>query len=72
MAVTLHISLPPDLVAQVDELAQVDGISREETILRAVRAYVAERRFDEIRARVIPQARKAGFVTDEDVFRSVS
>ncbi len=38
------ISLPEELVAEVDEFARVDGLTRSAVIREATTAYVAERR----------------------------
>ncbi|HSU16944.1 CopG family ribbon-helix-helix protein [Longimicrobium sp.] len=72
MSETIPITLSNELAAEVDALSEADGIPRDELVRNAVEAYVAERRFDELRARVIPQAQRAGFFTDEDVFREIS
>lgn len=38
------ISLPEELVAEVDEIARLDGLTRSAVIREAMTAYVAERR----------------------------
>lgn len=72
MSETIAVTLPDALAAEVGALSQADGISRDELVRTALEAYVADRRFDELRARVIPQAQRAGFFTDDDVFEEIS
>jgi metal-responsive CopG/Arc/MetJ family transcriptional regulator len=72
MSETIPVTLPDDLVASVDALSTNDGVSRDQLIRSAVEEYLADRKFHDLRARVVPQAQRAGFFTDEDVFRQVS
>lgn len=72
MSETIPVTLPDELVASVDALSTNDGVSRDQLIRSAVEEYLADRKFHDLRARVVPQAQRAGFFTDEDVFRQVS
>lgn len=69
---TVAISLPADMTARLDAVAEEDGTSRSEVVRDAVRRYLAQRQFEQVRASVLPFAEAAGFLTDEDVFRTVS
>jgi metal-responsive CopG/Arc/MetJ family transcriptional regulator len=72
MSEIISVSLPDDVVADVDAISTADGVSRDELIRSAIEGYVADRKFYELRGRVVPHAQREGFVTDEDVFRQVS
>jgi metal-responsive CopG/Arc/MetJ family transcriptional regulator len=69
---TVAISLPADLTARLDLVAEEEGTSRSEVVRDAVRRYLALREFQRVRESVIPYAEAAGLLTDEDVFRSMS
>jgi len=72
MPQTIPVMLPDEIIADMDALSTTDGVSRDQLIGSAVEEYLANRKFHDLRARVVPQARQAGFVNDEDVFRQVS
>ena len=72
MSETILVTMPDELAAEIGALSRADGISRDELVRTALEAYVADRRFDELRARVIPQARREGFFSDDDVFGEIS
>jgi len=69
---TVAISLPSDLSARLDSVAQEEGTSRSEVVRDALRRYFALRQFEQVRAAVVPFAEAAGYLSDEDVFRSIS
>jgi len=72
MSETIPVTLPDAVAADITAFSTEDGVSAGDLIRRAVEAYVSDRRFHEIRARIKPQAAANGFITDEDVFRAVS
>lgn len=72
MSETISVAFPQALSADIAAFATVDGITIEDLIHRAVEAYVSDRRFQDLRARIQPQAAANGFHTDEDVFGTVS
>lgn len=45
------------------------GLSKSEVINEALRQYLLEKEFQEIRAKVVPNAQAKGIYTDEDVER---
>jgi metal-responsive CopG/Arc/MetJ family transcriptional regulator len=46
----VNMSLPPEIYAQVDEMAKQKGISRSQLLKEALKAYIAsERRWQQIR-----------------------
>lgn len=69
---TVTIRLQPDLERQLDEVTRELGITRSEVVRDALRRQLAVRRFEAIRARLMPFAEARGYLTDEDVFEHVS
>lgn len=41
------VRIPPDVLSEVDRAAKLEGISRSEYLVRAVRAHVTKRSFSE-------------------------
>ena len=72
MRQTVAVSLPAELTARRDLVAEEEGTSRSEVVRDAVRRYLALRQFQKVRESVIPYAEAVGVLTDEDVFRSMS
>jgi len=66
------ITLPDDLSQTVDDLAQKDGMSREEFIGEAIKHEVFLRQFRTLRERLAAKAQQQGILTDQDVFDRVS
>ncbi len=57
---------------QLERVVKSEKISRSDIIRDAVERYVALKRFQQIRKKVLPFAEAEGLVTDEDIFRSIS
>lgn len=72
MRQTVAVSLPAELTARLDVVAEEEGTSRSEVVRDAVRRYLALRQFQKVRESILPFAEAAGVLTDEDVFRSMS
>ena len=69
MRAIVSVSMEPELKRRLDRLAKKSGTQRSEIVSQALRRYMVEKELDLIREQVIPHARKAGYYTDEDVFR---
>lgn len=72
MRSTLTVSLPKDLSRDLNVLAKRTGQSRSRVIQDALRRQIALERFRSLRKSLVPKGTRRGFVTDEDVFKSVS
>lgn len=72
MAETLTIRLDEELQKLLDDLCQRTGRSRSEIVRDALRRQIALLRFEDLRRRTLPFAEARGYLTDEDVFRSIS
>ena len=72
MRQTVAVSLPPELAAELDAVAEREGASRSEIVRDALRRYLAVREFQRLRESLVPFAEAHGLFTEEDVFRNVS
>lgn len=68
----LTIRLDRALARQLAALAKRSGRTRSEVARDALRRQLAVLQFEETRRSVMPFAEARGYLTDEDVFRSVS
>ena len=65
----VSVSMEPELKKRLDRLAKQSGTQRSEIVSQALRRYVVERELELLREQIVPYARKAGYYTDEDIFR---
>ncbi len=68
----VSVSMEPELKKRLDRLAKQSGTQRSEIVSQALRRYVVERELELLREQIVPYARKAGYYTDEDIFRDFS
>ncbi|MFZ0677131.1 ribbon-helix-helix protein, CopG family [Candidatus Binatus sp.] len=61
-----------DLAPILDQVCRSSGRSKSEVIRTALKRHLAILRFQQLRRSVMPFAAARGFLTDEDVFDSVS
>lgn len=66
----LSLSLPPALLREAERVAKAEGRTKSELFREALRRYVQERRWRELRRYGTEQARRLG-VTGTDVERLV-
>ena len=69
---TLTIRIEKDLERVLDRLCKQTGQSRSEIVRDALRRELSLRRFEDLRRRVLPFAEARGYLTDEDIVRTVS
>ena len=72
MAETLTVRLPARLRREIARLSKRQGRPASELVRESLERYVALEQFRVLRSRVLPAAEALGWLTDEDVFRSVS
>ena len=72
MRTVLSVSLPKPLAAELSRLATETGRSKSDIVKESVSQYLWEARFRTVRRRLIRRAKRAGMVTEEDVFQAVS
>ncbi len=63
----INISVPPDLLRQIDELAAADQRTRSELLNDAARRYMSDQRWRRIQAIGAERARAAGLHTEDDI-----
>jgi metal-responsive CopG/Arc/MetJ family transcriptional regulator len=68
----ISISLPEKMASELDEAVKGTGRAKSEIVKEALRLYLWEERFKKIKKNLGAKAKKAGVVTDEDVFKIVS
>jgi metal-responsive CopG/Arc/MetJ family transcriptional regulator len=72
MRTTLTVSLPEDLNQELTRMVKRKGTSRSKVVQDALRRQIALERFRDLRDRLVRKGGRAGFHTDEDVFKALS
>ncbi|OGB92058.1 MAG: hypothetical protein A3H39_13420 [candidate division NC10 bacterium RIFCSPLOWO2_02_FULL_66_22] len=72
MRTVLSVSLPEPLAAELSRLARETGRSKGDIVKESVSQYLWDARFRTVRRQLIRRAKRAGMVTEDDVFRAVS
>lgn len=68
----ITVRLEHDLEPLLDEVCRRSGRTRSDVVREALRRYLAQLRFEQLRRRAMPFAEARGYLTDEDVFNKVS
>lgn len=69
---TITIRLPEKLQKELDIVTRAEGASKSNIIRDAITRYIAAKRFERLRKKVLPFAEAQGLLTDEDVFKYIS
>lgn len=69
---TITVRIDDDLAPILDQVCRSSGRSKSEVIRTALKRHLAILRFQQLRRQAMPYAAAHGFLTDEDVFDSVS
>lgn len=69
---TLTIRLDDELDAQLNRLATEAHRTKSDLVREMIRKQTALEAFRRARSMIVPAAERAGYLTDEDVFRDVS
>jgi predicted transcriptional regulator len=69
---TLTIRLPAQLRRELEKLSRERRRAAGDIVRESLRRYLAVERFRELRQKALPFAEAQGFLTDEDVFKSIS
>ena len=72
METTLTVRLSERESAALKKLSKATGKSRSEIVREAIRNETFRVRLTSLRAKLVPRARAAGWVTEDDIFREVS
>ncbi len=68
----LSVSVEHELKLKIEQAAKYYNLSQSEIVKRAIKKYLVKKELDELRDLLLPYAEKAGYLTDEDVFKSIS
>ena len=68
----LTIRLDPSLQRQLDRVARRSGRSRSDIARDALRRQLAVFQFEDARRQILPFTEARGYLTDEDVFKTIS
>ena len=69
---TITLRLPEKIQKELDILAKAEGVSKSEIVRNAIAQYLAIKRFQHLRRKVLPFAEAEGLLTDEDIFKVIS
>lgn len=69
---TLTIRIDEKLERELARLARQQKRTKSDLAREMLRRRLLVEKFEEARRRIVPYAEKAGYLTDEDVFRDVS
>lgn len=69
---TITIRLPEKLQKELEKVVKEEKTSKSEIIRDAVSRYLAVKRFQQLRKKVLPFAEAQGLLTDEDIFKAIS
>jgi metal-responsive CopG/Arc/MetJ family transcriptional regulator len=72
MRTVLSVSLPENMAAELDALARTMGRNKSDIVKESLGLFLWEARFRDVRKTLSIKARKAGVVTEDDVFKAVS
>ena len=69
---TLTLRIDESMETELAKLAEASHRTKSDLAREMLRRQIAIRRFHTLRAKAIPYAEAAGYLTDEDVFRDAS
>ncbi len=72
MREVLSVSLPEKLAKELESFAKETGRSKSDIIRESLSIYLWEARLKSIKRKLKPFAKKAGLITEEDVFEQIS
>jgi predicted transcriptional regulator len=72
MRTIVSVSLPPDLATELKRIARKTGRTKSDILKESFSAYLWETQFRALQRYFIPRAKKAGVLTEDDVFRAVT
>jgi predicted DNA-binding protein len=72
MRSVLSVSLPENISSELDKFARSTGRTKSDIVKESIDLYLWEARFRKLQKRVGAKAKKAGMVSEEDVFKAIS
>jgi metal-responsive CopG/Arc/MetJ family transcriptional regulator len=68
----LSISLDKNLKNKIEKTAAKLNVSKSELVKKAIEKYISHEELKDIRSKLVPFGEKAGYYTDEDIFKEIS
>jgi metal-responsive CopG/Arc/MetJ family transcriptional regulator len=72
MRTVLSVSLPENLSSELDAFSKKTGRNKSDIVKESISLYLWETRLQKVRKSLAVKAKKAGFITEEDVFKALS
>ena len=72
MRTVLSISLPQNISSELDAYAKSTGRNKSDIVKESISLYLWESKYKAVRKTLGAKAKKAGLVTEDDVFKAVS
>jgi predicted DNA-binding protein len=72
MRSVLSVSLPENISSELEKFARSTGRTKSDIVKESINLYLWEARFRRLQKRVGTKAKKAGMVSEEDVFKAIS
>ena len=72
MRTVLSISLPGKISSELNAYAKSTGRNKSDIVKESISLYLWETQYKAVRKTLGAKAKKAGLVTDEDIFKAVS
>ena len=72
MRTVLSVSLPNQMAAELETFAKATGRNKSDIVKESISLYLWEMRYRNVRKMLSSKAKKAGVVTEDDVFKAVS
>jgi predicted transcriptional regulator len=69
---TLTMRIDDRMETELSKLAEATHRTKSDLAREMLRRQIAIRRFQDLRAKAVPYAEAAGYLTDEDVFKDAS
>lgn len=69
---TITVRLSEKLQRDLAKVVKTEKTSKSDIIRDAIERYIALKRFQQLRNKVLPFAEAEGLITDEDIFKAVS
>ncbi len=72
MRTVLSISLPEQISHDLNRFARNTGRNKSDIVKESISLYLWESQFQQIKKQLSAKAKKAGIVTEDDLFKAVS
>ena len=72
MRTVLSISLPEQISQELSRFAKNTGRNKSDIVKESISIYLWESQFQQVKKQLSAKAKKAGIVTEDDLFKAVS